>query len=111
MDEQLGAAAGAWYRSLDDPSTSVSVIVYRISTTEAAAGWLYRQAHGGVTKDWTVTSYELGDGANMYAHVAPSLPTTYNLSFRKGRFLAHLGGHSRDNVEHLAHFVLAEMSE
>jgi hypothetical protein len=96
MDEQLGAAAGAWYRSLDDPSTVVNVEIYRISTTDASAVWLYRQAHGGVNKEWTVTSYELGDGA---------------LYFRKGRFLAHLGGRSKDSVEHFARILLAEMSD
>jgi hypothetical protein len=111
MDEQLGAAAGGWYRSLDDLSTGVSVVIYRISTTEAAAGWLYRQAHGGVTKEWTITSYELGDGANMATYVGPFNPTQYNLDFRKGRFLAHLGGRSKDSVEHFAQILLAEMSD
>jgi hypothetical protein len=111
MDEQLGAAAGAWYRSLDDPSTVVNVEIYRISTTDASAVWLYRQAHGGVNKEWTVTSYELGDGANMATYVGPLNPTQYGLYFRKGRFLAHLGGRSKDSVEHFARILLAEMSD
>ena len=79
--------------------------IYRISTTDAAAVWLYRQAHGGVNKEWTVTSYELGDGANMATYVGPINPTQYGLYFRKGRFLAHLGGRSKDSVEHFAQIL------
>jgi hypothetical protein len=111
MDEQLGAAVGVWYRSLDDESTRVSVVIYRISTAEAAAGWLYRQAHGEVAQGWIVTRNEVGDGANMATLVDPSQPRTYNLSIRKGRFLARIGGRSKDAVEHLAQFLLAEMSD
>jgi hypothetical protein len=111
MDEQLGAAGGGWYRSLDDLSTGVTVVIYRISTTDAAAVWLHRQAHDGVTKEWTVTSYELGDGANMATYVGSLNPTRYDLYFHKGRFLAHLGGRSKDSVEHFARILLAEMSD
>jgi hypothetical protein len=55
-DQQLGVAEGTWYKSLTDPSTSVTVRVERISTAEAAAGFLDRQPHGGMGKGWTVTS-------------------------------------------------------
>ena len=111
MDEQLGAAAGGWYLSLDDLSTGVSVMVFRISTAEAAAGFLVHEAHGGVAKGWTVTSYEMGDGANMATYVDGTLPTQYQMSIRKGRFLARIHGRSRDTVERFAQFVVAEMSE
>jgi hypothetical protein len=111
MAEQLGAAGGGWYRSPDDLSTGVNVVVYRISTPEAAAGWLYRRAHGEVATGWIVAPYDLGDGANMATLVDPSLPTTYNLSIRKGRYLAHIAGRSKDTVERFAQFVLAEMSD
>jgi hypothetical protein len=109
MDEQLGAAAGGWYRSLDDPSTAVDVEVYRITTAEAAAGWLYREAHGDVHKGWIVTPYELGDGANMATLVDPSQPTQYGLAVRKGRFLARIHGRSIGTVDRFAQFLLAEM--
>ena len=111
MAEQLGAAAGGWYHSLDDLSMGVTVRVHQISTGEAAAGFLYRQAHGEVHKGWIVTRYQLGDGANMATFVDPALPTTYNLTFRKGPFLAHLGGRSKESVEHFAEFVLAAMPD
>ena len=89
----------------------VTVRVHQISTVEAAAGFLYRQAHGEVHKGWIVTRYELGDGANMATFVDPALPTMYNLTFRKGPFLAHLGGRSKESVEHFAEFVLAAMPD
>jgi hypothetical protein len=86
IDEQLGAAAGGWYRSQDDLSTGVNVEIYRISTTDAAAVWLYRQAHGGVNKEWTVTSYELGDGANMATYVGPLNPRSTACIFARDGF-------------------------
>jgi hypothetical protein len=111
VDEQLGVAAGGWYRSLDDLSMGINVMIYRISTVDAAAGWLYRQTHGGVTKEWIVTSYELGDGATMATYVGPLNPTQYSLWFRKGRFLAKVDGRSKDSVEHFAQILLTEMSD
>jgi hypothetical protein len=111
MDEQLGAAAGGWYRSLDPVSTGVNVVIYRISTADAAAVWLDRQAHGDVAKEWTVTRYELGDGATMATYLGPLNPTQYGLWFRKGRFLATVSGRSKDSVEHFARILLAEMSD
>jgi hypothetical protein len=110
-DEILGAAAGRWFRSLNDPSMDVGVMVYRMSTPETAAGLLYRQAHAGEAKGWTVTSYELGDGANMATLVDPSQPMTYDLSIRKGAFIAHIKGSSKETVEHFAQFLLAGMSD
>jgi hypothetical protein len=53
----------------------------------------------------------LADGANIATYVGSLNPTQYSLYFRKGRFLAHLHGRSKDSVEQFAQFLLAEMPD
>jgi hypothetical protein len=110
MQEQLGVAAGSWQRSTDGPM-HVSALLYNIETVEAAAKWINEQPHRSQLKGWTVTTYDLGDGANIGVYEDTSRPyTQYSLYVRKGRFLAVISGVSKDNVERVARFFLNEMS-
>jgi hypothetical protein len=114
MREQLGVTVGTWHRSLNGSSDHINVKVYSISTAEAAARWIYRQTHGNHAKGWSVTSYKLGDGAN----IATNLDTdggvryyAYTITVRKGRFLASISGLSQEAVERFARFLVTEMSK
>jgi len=120
MDEQLGVAAGSWYKSLDestgswykslDESTGVHVSIYTIATADAADRWLYRQAHSEVAKGWTVVTYEFGDGANMATSPDPRGFTQYQTAIRKGRFLVMLGGRSKETIERFANILITAIS-
>jgi hypothetical protein len=109
MDEQLGVAAGSWYKSLDE-STGVHVSIYTIATADAADRWLYRQAHSEVAKGWTVVTYEFGDGANMATSPDPRGFTQYQTAIRKGRFLVMLGGRSKETIERFANILITAIS-
>jgi hypothetical protein len=109
MDEQLGAAGGSWER-VSDGSTRISVAVYTIATPEAAAGWLYRQAHGEVADGWTVVTYEAGDGANMGTYPDPRGFTQYETTIRKGRFLVKVSGRSEETIKRFAQILVAAIS-
>jgi hypothetical protein len=108
--EQLGVAGGIWDRA-SDPSTLVSVTVYTIASPEAAASWIYRQAHGEVSKGWTVVQYEAGDGANLSTYPDPRGFTQYAIAMRKGRFLLMASGRSKQIVDRFAQILLAAASE
>jgi hypothetical protein len=120
MDEQLGAASGSWYKSSDDStgswyrsldeSTRVGVTIYTIATTDAADRWLYRHAHGGAAKGWTVVTYEFGDGATMATYPDPRGFTQYQTTIRKGRFLVVLSGRSQETIERFANVLIAAIS-
>jgi hypothetical protein len=110
MVEQLGVAGGLWER-LSDSSTRVNVTVYTVATSEAAASWLYRQAHGEVGKGWTVVPYEAGDGANLSTYPDPRGFTQYATAIRKGRFLLMASGRSKEIVDRFAQILLAAASE
>jgi len=111
IDEELGVSGGGWYRADTGLDQGVHVMVYRIATEKAAAQFILGQARGAVAPGWTVTPYDLGDAGNIasyrdnYRNVVQ-----YNLSFRKGRFLAILTGRSSPDVERFARLVLAAMS-
>ena len=107
-DEQLGVAMGGWERISD--GTRVGVSVYTMTTTEAAASWLDRHAHGEAPVGWTVVSYQMGDDATMSTYADSSGSTQYQMNFRKGRFLVLMGGRSQDLVKRFAPFVLTAIS-
>ncbi len=112
MDEQLGVAVGTWKRSLSGSSAAITVTVFSIATAEAAARWIYGQAHGNVASGWTVTDYNLGDDATMATYFDTSRGLSYyEITVRKGRFLASINGQSRDTVERFAPFLVTEMSQ
>jgi len=110
MVEQLGVAGGFW-EQLSDSSTRVSVTVYTVATAEAAASWLYRQAHGEVVKGWTVVPYEAGDDANLSTYPDPRGFTQYAAAIRKNRFLLMVSGRSRELVYRFAQILLTAASE
>lgn len=110
MVEQVGVAGGLWELS-SDPSTRVSVIVYTVTTVEAAASWLYRQAHGEVAKGWTVVPYEAGDGANLSTYPDPRGFTQYQAAIRKNRFLLTVSGRSKEIVDRFGQILLTATSE
>jgi hypothetical protein len=111
MPEQLGVAVGTLNRSLNGSSDHISMDVYSIATAEAAARWIYGQAHGNVAKGWSVADYKLGDDATMATYFDTSRGLSYyTITIRKGRFLASINGHSKDAVERFAQFLVTEMS-
>ena len=112
MREQLGVAVGTWHRSLNGASDHISVEVYGIATAGAAARWIYRERYGNHAKGWSVTSYKLGDGANMATYLDTYRGVTqYSMTVWKGRFLASISGQSRELVERFAQFLVTEMSK
>jgi hypothetical protein len=87
--------------------------VHGIATAGAAARWIYRERYGNHRKGLSVTSYKLGDGANMVTYLDTYRGVTqYSLTVRKGRFLASVNGQSRDAVKRFARYLLTaiEMS-
>ena len=104
MDEQLGVAAGTWWKSWDE-STATHVTIYTIATAEAADRWLHRHAHGGAAKGWTVETYEFGDGATMATYPDPRGFTRYLDVDSKRTISGHsqraLQGNHRAVCEHL----------
>jgi hypothetical protein len=107
--EQEGVAGGFW-ELLSDSSTRVSVVVYTVATAEAAASWLYRQAHGEVAKGWTVVPYDAGDGANLSTYPDPRGFTQYQAAIRKSRFLLTVSGRSKEIVDRFAQSCPARTS-
>lgn len=109
--EQVGVATGTWYRSLNGSSDHINVTLYGIATAGAAARLIYGETHGHHGKGWSVTSYKLGDGANMATYLDTYRGVTqYSITVRKERFLASISGQSRDAVERFAQFLVREMS-
>src|SRR5262245_40825118 len=74
--EQLGVATGTWYRSLNGSSDHINVTLYGYSTAGIAARLIYRETHRNYGKGWSVTSYKLGDGANMATYLDTSRGVT-----------------------------------
>src|SRR5262249_44879232 len=110
--EQLGIATGTWHRSLNGSSDHISVDVHGIATAGAAARLIYRETHGNHGKGWSVTSYELGDGANLATYLDMYRGVTqYSIVIRKGRFLGSINGQSRELVERFAQYLVTEMSK
>jgi hypothetical protein len=110
--EQIGGAFGIWVRSLNVSSDHINVGVHGIATAGAAARLIYRETHRNYGKRWSVTSYELGDGANIATYLDMYRGVTqYTITVRKGRFLASISGNSREVVERFAQFLVTEMSE
>ena len=107
--EQLGVAGGTWFRSLNGSSDHISVDVFGVATAGAAARLIYRETHRNYGKGWSVTSYELGDGANIATYLRGV--AQYSITVRKGRFLASISGQSKEAVERLAAFLVTEMSK
>jgi len=109
--EQLGVAGGTWFRSLNGSSDHISVDVFGVATAGAAARLIYGRTHRNYGKGWSVTSYKLGDDANMATYLdAYRGLTQYSVTVRKGRFLAMLNGQSKDAVERFAQYLVTEMS-
>jgi hypothetical protein len=109
--EQLGVAGGAWFRSLNGSSDHISVDVFGVATAGAAARLIYGRTHRNYGKGWSVTSYKLGDDANMATYLdAYRGVTQYSITVRKGRLLATISGQSKDAVERFAPFLVTEMS-
>ena len=110
--EQIGGAFGIWVRSLNVSSDHISVGVYGVATAGAAARLIYRETHRNYGKGWSVTSYMLGDGANMAAYLDTYRGVTqYSITVRKGRFLASISGQSKEALERFAPFLVTEMSK
>jgi hypothetical protein len=107
--EQIGGAFGIWVRSLNVSSDHINVGVHGIATAGAAARLIYRETHRNYGKGWSVTSYELGDGANIATYLRGV--TQYSITVRKGRFLASISGQSKEAVERFAAFLVTEMSK
>jgi hypothetical protein len=109
--EQLGVAGGTLNRSLNGSTDHISMDVYSIATAGAAARLIYRETHRNYGKGWSVTSYKLGDGANMATYLDTYRGVTqYSIKVRKGRFLASVSGQSKEAVERFAPFLVTEMS-
>jgi|SRR5215510_9939449 len=110
--EQLGVAIGTLNRSLNGSSDHMDVGVSGIATAGAAARWIYRERYGNHRRGLSVTSYKLGDGANMATYLDTYRGVTqYSIAVQKGRFLASISGQSRELVERFAQFLLTEMSK
>ena len=110
--EQLGVAGGMWHRSLNSSSDDIGVGVYGVATAGAAARLIYRETHGNRGKGSSVTDYKLGDDATMATYFDTyGGMTKYNITVRKGRFIAMIGGHSKEAVERFAQFLVTEMSK
>ena len=85
--------------------------VFGVATAGAAARLIYGRTHRNYGKGWSVTSYKLGDDANMATYLdAYRGLTQYSMTVRKGRFLAMLNGQSKDAVERFAQYLVTEMS-
>jgi hypothetical protein len=110
--EQLGVAGGTWFRSLNGSSDHISVDVFGVATAGAAARLIYRETHRNYGKGWSVTSYKLGDGANMVTYLDTYRGVTqYIMTVQKARFLASISGRSKEAVERFAPFLVTEMSK
>src|SRR5262252_4704923 len=108
--EQLGVATGIWHRSLNGTSDHISVDVHGYATAGTAGRLIYRETHRNYGKGWSVTTYKLGDGANMATYLDTYRGVTqYSITVRKGRFLASINGQSKDAVERFAQFLVTEM--
>jgi hypothetical protein len=92
-------------------SDHISVDVFGVATAGAAARLIYGRTHRNYGNGWSVTSYKLGDDANMATYLdAYRGLTQYSMTVRKGRFLAMLNGQSKEAVERFAPFLVTEMS-
>lgn len=112
IEELVGVAIGTWRRRpvVAPSSEAVTVSVYTLATTEAAARWIDAQRRGTkVAKGWTITPYRLGDGANMDRYIQKDY-VQYTLTVRKGRFIAAITAKSKDLAETFARLLLREMS-
>jgi len=111
-EQHLGVAIGALNRSLSGSSDDIIVGVSRFATAGAAAMLIYRERYGNHRKGLSVTSYKLGDGANMATYLATYRGVTqYRLTVWKGRFLAGISGRSKEAVERFAPFFVTELSK
>jgi hypothetical protein len=57
---------------------------------------------------WTVANFELADGAYLGTYRQDE---RFDLTVRKGRFIAFVGGESKPDLERFAKYVLAAISE
>ena len=105
MDEQLGVAAGHWYKL----GGGVIAWIYRIATEEAAESWVLRLGHGLDVKGLKIQPYGLGDRATIATYVNPRF-TQYVLWIRKGRFLFKLDSVSKEHIEQFAKSLIASIS-
>jgi hypothetical protein len=105
MDEQLGVAAGHWFKV----GGGVIAWIYRISTEEAAESWVLRLSRGLDVKGLTIQTYGLGDRAIIATYVTPRF-TQYVLWIRKDKFLVKLDSVSKEHIEQFAKILIAEIS-
>jgi hypothetical protein len=110
MKEEVGVAAGDWEQPGDGTSVRrIGVLVYGIANPKAASDWIANAPKRLRGRDgWTIDRYNLGDGG----YTAKFRDRNhYEITFRKGRFLAELDGESEVEVQRFAGYLLAAMEE
>lgn len=110
MDEQLGVAAGHWYK-VGEARGGVIAWIYRIATEEAAERRVLQVPHAAESrvKGLTIQPYGLGDRAMIVTYVNPRF-TQYILWIRKGKFLVKLDSGSKEHIEQFAKTLIAAIS-
>jgi hypothetical protein len=107
MDEQLGVAAGHWYKVVE--AGGVIAWIYRIATEEAAESWVLQLGHGLDVKGLKIQPYGLGDRAIIATYVNSRF-TQHVLWIRKGKFLVKLDSVSKEHIEQFAKSLIAAIS-
>ena len=109
MDEQLGVAAGRWYKVGE--AGGVIAWIYRIATEEAAESRVLQVGHAAESrvKGLKIQPYGLGDRAIIATYVNPRF-TQHVLWIRKGKFLVKLDSASKEHIEQFAKSLIAAIS-
>jgi hypothetical protein len=121
MDEQLGVAAGHWYK-VGEARGGVIAWIYRLATEEAAERRVLQIPGAaesrvknltiqpyGLGDRATIQPYALGDRAMIVTYVNPRF-TQYILLIRKGKFLVKLDSVSKEDIEQFAKILVAAIS-
>ena len=87
----------------------IGVAIHRITTADVAGRFLNRMLTP-VPPGWSVQQYRFGDGAIIATYPDPRGFTQFDMTFRKGQFLARLSGRSQDTIEMFAQSVLTAMA-
>jgi hypothetical protein len=77
--------------------------VHGIGSVTGASRWIATAAERG-RDGWTISQYDLGDGAYLATYRDDK---RYEICVRKARFLAFIGGDVKADVQRFANYLLA----
>ena len=105
--DEIEAVVGTWEQS---KGVMVVLGLQTSKTVDSASRWMNQAARERLLPlpDWTVTKYELADGAYLGTHRNGE---RYDLSFRKVRVIAIMASKSKSDIERFAKYVIAAISE